>query len=260
MSRSARRPGDEPLIAVRGLHTTQIAQLVHLFGDRGSCGMAPNGSPRKSASAPTRITRRPLAATWPPIRRCRREGTVLRRSPRPACRSESAEIWSGESIGVSTARRATTRGRGSYIARQCDLNTDALLAMSARRTRRMSSLFPRTSRRRSPDPPAGAGGVHVTDHSLSRADGDEWDERAAVELAGAAASRLNGRAGRSLPRAGTATRRAGTRDDHPCRTGGGRSDFEGRAGARDRSCAPTRRTVARSNERAGRRHRRGRTT
>ena len=45
-------------------HSTQIAcSLSTISATAISCGIAPNGSPRKSVSVPARITRRPRAAS-----------------------------------------------------------------------------------------------------------------------------------------------------------------------------------------------------
>jgi hypothetical protein len=71
-----------------------------------SCGIAPNGSPRKSVSVPARMTRRPRAAssvanaTTPASRNCASSTATT-----CAAGSRRSAIWRAESTGTASTVR-----------------------------------------------------------------------------------------------------------------------------------------------------------
>jgi len=126
-------------------HSTQIAcSLSTISATAMSCGMAPNGSPRKSVSVPARITRRPRSArldatcTTPASRNCASSMATT-----CAIGSRRRRICEEESTGVASKVRRSwleTAHKPAYRSSRWDLNTcTRLRAMVARRTRRSSS-------------------------------------------------------------------------------------------------------------------------
>jgi hypothetical protein len=113
-----------------------------------SCGMAPNGSPRKSVSVPASTTRRPrsasevTSATTPASRNC---ASSIATTCAPG--STRSAICCAESTGIASDVRPSwleTRYSPAYRSSSRLLNScTRLRAIVARRTRRnSSSLFP----------------------------------------------------------------------------------------------------------------------